>query len=384
MGNLRLMPTIVVKYVLRGFYSLFSLLFKVDPYKVTFASYRSDQIKDNLAFINKELLEKYPMYKRHFVFKKFDSSAVGKVTYIFHMIHACFHMATSRYFIVDDYYFPIYVIKPRKEVDIIQLWHSAGALKKFGFSTVGKSFGPSKEYLKHVSIHSNYTKVFVSSSEIIPYFSEAFNMPKEQIHPLGVPRTDYFFAEDMIEELRSRLYETYPDLANKKILLYAPTFRGKSHYQDQFELPFDIEEMEGSLGDDYALLIHLHPYMQKALEVSGEGFAYHIKDAFVIQELLAVSDILITDYSTVFFDYSLLNRPMIFYPYDLEDYKRSRDFYYTYEDIIPGPMAMDTATLIELIKEGLYNVDQISHFRDRFFDIQDGKATERIVENIFG
>lgn len=384
MGNLRLMPTIVVKYVLRGFYSLFSLLFKVDPYKVTFASYRSDQIKDNLAFINKELLEKYPMYKRHFVFKKFDSSAVGKVTYIFHMIHACFHMATSRYFIVDDYYFPIYVIKPRKEVDIIQLWHSAGALKKFGFSTVGKSFGPSKEYLKHVSIHSNYTKVFVSSSEIIPYFSEAFNMPKEQIHPLGVPRTDYFFAEDMIEELRSRLYETYPNLANKKILLYAPTFRGKSHYQDQFELPFDIEEMEGSLGDDYALLIHLHPYMQKALEVSGEGFAYHIKDAFVIQELLAVSDILITDYSTVFFDYSLLNRPMIFYPYDLEDYKRSRDFYYTYEDIIPGPMAMDTATLIELIKEGLYNVDQISHFRDRFFDIQDGKATERIVENIFG
>src|SRR5690606_42029007 len=68
--------------------------------------------------------------------KKFDSTIAGKISYIFHMIPACYHLATSRYFIIDDYYFPVYVIKPRKEVEIIQLWHSAGALKKFGLSTV--------------------------------------------------------------------------------------------------------------------------------------------------------------------------------------------------------------------------------------------------------
>ena len=225
-------------------------------------------------------------------------------------------MATSRYFIIDDYYFPVYVIKPRKDVEIIQLWHSAGALKKFGLSTEGKPFGPSKDYLKHVNIHGNYTKAYVSSTEVIPFFAEAFNMPEKHIYPLGVPRTDYFFEDEIIKKLRFDFYAAYPELVDKKILLYAPTFRGKSHYQDAFELPFDVEYMADQLAEDYALIIHLHPYMRANCLGAwhSDNFVYHIQDTFVIQELLAITDILITDYSTVFFDYSLLRRPMIFYP----------------------------------------------------------------------
>ncbi|MCR2821434.1 CDP-glycerol glycerophosphotransferase family protein [Lederbergia panacisoli] len=357
-------------------------MFKLDPYKVTFASYRSNVLKDNLAFIYERMIEKYPEYKRELLFKKFNSTVMGKIQYIFHMIPACYHLATSRYFIVDDYYFPIYAIHPRKGMDIIQLWHSAGALKKFGLSTVGKPFGPSEEYLKHIKIHGNYSKVYVSSSEVIPYFSEAFDMPSENIFPFGVPRTDYFFSEEAIDDIRSRFYIAFPKLHRKKIILYAPTFRGKSHDQDEFKLPFDLEKLAGNLEDEYALLIHLHPYMQADLQLEGK-FAYQIKDAFVIEELLAITDILITDYSTVFFDFSLLSRQMIFYPYDLEDYIRSRDFYYQYEDVIPGPMATDTNSLVQLINAGSFNDERISAFRDRFFDYQDGKATERIVEHIF-
>ena len=376
----------MVKYLLRAFHGLFCLLFKVDPHKVTFASYRSNQLKDNLAFINEEIMNKYPTYKRHFIFKKFNSSPSGKLKYICHMIQACFHLATSRYFIIDDYYFPVYVIKPRKDVEIIQLWHSAGALKKFGLSTEGKPFGPSKDYLKHVNIHGNYTKAYVSSTEVIPFFAEAFNMPEKQIYPLGVPRTDYFFEDEMIKKLRFDFYAAYPELVDKKILLYAPTFRGKSHYQDAFELPFDVEYMADQLAEDYALIIHLHPYMRANCLGAwhSDNFVHHIQDTFVIQELLAITDILITDYSTVFFDYSLLRRPMIFYPYDLEEYKRSRDFYYSFEELIPGPMVTDTASLVELIKKGSFDTNKITSFSERFFDIQDGKATERIVENIFG
>lgn len=127
MKSVKLMPTIAVKYILRLFYGLFCLLFNVEPHKVTFASYRSTMIKDNLAYVNEEVAREYPTYKRHFLFKKFNSTATGKVNYIIHMIKACFHLATSRYFIIDDYYFPVYMIKPREGIDIIQLWHSAGA-----------------------------------------------------------------------------------------------------------------------------------------------------------------------------------------------------------------------------------------------------------------
>ena len=299
------------------------------------------------------------------------------------MVQACFHLATSRYFIIDDYYFPIYVVKPRSGVEIIQLWHSAGALKKFGLSTEGKPFGPSRDYLKHVNIHGNYTKAFVSSSEVIPYFAEAFNISEERIFPLGVPRTDYFFAEELIEKVQFDFYARFPELVDKKILLYAPTFRGKSHDQAAFELPFDLGYLERELSDEYALIIHLHPYMAADLDLGRDGFAYHMRDTFGIQELLAVTDLLITDYSTVFFDYSLLGRPIIFYPYDLEDYKNSRDFYYSYEDIIPGPMATDTISLVNLVKSGPFDQNRMTNFRNRFFDYQDGRAAERIVENIF-
>ncbi|MBO0991466.1 CDP-glycerol glycerophosphotransferase family protein [Bacillus sp. SD088] len=384
MSFLKLVPTIVVKYILRTFYSVFCLCFRIDSHKVTFASYRANQLQDNLAYIHKEMRESYPEYKPHYLFKKMDGTVFGKLLYIFHMIHAIFHLATSRYFIIDDFYFPIYVIKPRKGVDIIQLWHSAGALKKFGLSTVGKPFGPSPEYLKHVAIHGNYTKAYVSSREVVPYFAEAFNMPTENIYPLGIPRTDYFYAKEMIEDLQANFEQVYPGIKGKKLILYAPTFRGKSHAKADFRMPFDVEKMKKALGKTHALLVRLHPYMRGEFVLEGEGFAYHVKDAFSIQELLALSDLLITDYSTVFFDYSLLGRPMIFYPYDLEEYIRSRDFYYSYEDMIPGPMAADTVTLIQLIQNQDETKDDIAQFRNRFFDHQDGHSAKRIAQHIFG
>lgn len=382
MKSVKLIPTILVKCILRIFYGLFCMLFKVDRQKVTFASYRSDTVKDNLAYVNKELARKYPAIKRHFLFKRFNSSSGGKLTYILHMIKACFHLATSRYFIIDDYYLPVYMIKLRKDVDVIQLWHSAGALKKFGLSTLDKPFGPSEAYLKHVSIHGNYTKAYVSSSEVVPFFAEAFGMPKEQILPLGVARTDYFYQEETIEKLRSDSYRDYPDLVGKKLLLYAPTFRGRSHYQDAFELPFDVHYMRERLQDEYVLMIHLHPYMQAGLLLEDQSFAKLIDHTYTIQELLALTDILITDYSTVFFDYSLLDRPMVFYPYDLEEYKQERDFYYPYEGLVPGPIVRDTESLVGAIKAAVFNKGP-KQFKDRFFDYQDGRAAERIVVDIF-
>lgn len=384
MESLKFLPTIVVKLVLRFFYYLFCSFTKVDDLKVTFASYRSDTLKDNLFYMNKEMEENYPEYNRNFLFKKFDSSVTGKISYIFHMIKACYYIATSKYFIIDDYYFPIYVLNIRNDVEVIQVWHSAGALKKFGLSTVGKPFGPSETYLKHVSVHGNYSKVYVSCAEVIPYYAEAFQMPEERIYPLGIPRTDYFFSKENQVILKEKFYQSFPELDQKKVLLYAPTFRGKSHYQNNFQLPFYLEKMGEELQNDYVLFIHLHPYMHNQFQAKSGKFVYVMNDSYSIQELLVLADILITDYSTVFFDYSLLEKPMIFYPYDLEEYKKERDFYYSYEELIPGPMVKDTESLIKEIKEGKFDLNRIRKFKNRFFDIQDGKATERIMKHILG
>ncbi|MGM8366157.1 CDP-glycerol glycerophosphotransferase family protein [Virgibacillus sp. W0181] len=383
---LKLIPTILIKYFLRTFYKLFCALFPIDPNKVTYASYRSERLEDNLYYIHQEIKKAKPSTHHVFLFRKLNNSLIGKITYTFHMVRSCYHLATSRYFIIDDFYFPIYVLRIRDGIEIIQLWHSSGALKKFGLSTVGKPYGPSEKYLQHVDIHGNYSKAYVSADSVVPNFAEAFGMPKDQIYPLGVPRTDYFFDTISHRKLLKEFYEAYPELVGKKLILYAPTFRGKSHNQnDAFECPLDLVHMRELLHEKYALIIHVHPYMKKGFIIPEgvDDFVYMSEGPYSIMELLVLTETLITDYSSTFIDFSLLRRRMIFYAYDLAEYKKARDFYFDYEAIVPGPVVSDTAELVEEIAAENFDPDQVQSFAKRFFDHRDGNASARIVDHIF-
>jgi CDP-ribitol ribitolphosphotransferase len=294
-------------------------------------------------------------------------------------------MATSHYFIVDDYYFPIYTIKPRKKTEIIQLWHAAGAFKKFGHSIVGKAFGPTNGYLKYINIHSNYTKVIVSSKEVIPFYAEAFQMPSANIYPLGLPRTDYFFDLKSHQQLKNQFYHDYPELKEKKVILYAPTFRSKGQNQNLLDYFIDLNVLRDSLGSDYALLIHLHPYVDKKLHFTAQfdGFVYQMQDNYSIEEILILSDLLITDYSSIIFDFSILNKPIGFYARDLESYTKIRDFYFDYENFVPGPIFKNTMKLTHWIKEENFELEKIQEFRKRFMKDCDGRVSQRVVEQIF-
>ncbi len=384
MKQLKMIPTLLTKYSIQFAYALSSLFFKVDPDKITIATYRSNELEGNLAYIVNEI-ERIDSHKQIFVLaKKFDSSLGGKISYFFHLIRASFHMATSRFFIVDDFYFPIYVIKPRRGTECVQLWHAAGAFKKFGWSTVGKDFGPSEEYLRTVKVHSNYSRVYVSSEKVIPAYAEAFNMSEKQIYPLGVPRTDYFYQTEEHIELKNRFAQQYPQVREKKIILYAPTFRGKSHYQEEFVIPVDLDLMRRQLSNEHVLIIHLHPYMKLHLNSIEQysDFVLYINNGYNIQELLVLADMLITDYSSVIFDYSLLKRPIVFMANDLETYLKERDFYYPYLDFIPGPFFTETLPLTKWINEKFYNMERVEEFQQEFFDYTDGKASERIVKHL--
>ncbi|WP_064468855.1 CDP-glycerol glycerophosphotransferase family protein [Lederbergia galactosidilytica] len=384
--NLKFLPTIIVKYLLRSIYFIVVLLFPINKKKVTFASYRSSKLEGNLKYVYQEMASQYPDYQYHFFIKKFKGSIWGRIEYIFHMLKSIYAIATSKYFIIDDYYFPIYVIKPRGGTEIIQLWHAVGAFKKFGLSTVNKSFGPSKDYLRHVKVHSNYSKVYVSGENVVPYYAEAFGMEESKIYPLGVPRTDFFFDFDRVREANEKFYVEYPEMINKKVLLYAPTFRGSSHAPDNFSCPIDIGILRKILGDEYALIIHLHPYMKKKswIKEEDQNFAFLIDEKYTIEELMVVADILITDYSSIIFDYSLLERPIIFYANDLQAYLQERDFYFEYRNFIPGPLFDETTTLGDWILNEKYDLTKITEFKRSFFDYLDGSSAKRIVDHIHG
>ncbi|HSU79595.1 MAG TPA: CDP-glycerol glycerophosphotransferase family protein [Candidatus Angelobacter sp.] len=380
MKPFKVLPTLIARAGIRIVFRLACLFWPVNRDKITFASYRAEELKDNLAYIyeawKKQGLSREPV----FLLKRYRPGLLGKFDYFIHMIRASWHLATSRFFIIDDYFFPVYVIEPRMGTDIVQLWHAAGAFKKFGHSTINKSFGPSEDYLKLVNVHSNYTKVMVSGSEVIPYYAEAFNMPESRVLPLGVPRTDYFYDETANHALSDRFFKEYPELKGKTLLLYAPTFRGKSHDQGVFECPFDLKKLKTDL-ENYAVLVNLHPYMQKGMmrDKSLDGFVYMMDGKYNIQELLSLSDRLLTDYSSIIFDYSLLERPIAFFAHDLEDYELERGFYFNFRSFIPGPLFTETAELVAWLKSDTFDRAKVKAFKQRFFDHADGKSSERIV-----
>jgi CDP-ribitol ribitolphosphotransferase len=209
------------------------------------------------------------------------------------------------------------------------------------------------------------------------------------VRATGVARTDYFFDEDNRRASFDKLYKNYPEAKGRKVLLYAPTYRGDA---DRAQPPkmFDIEKMVKAIGDGAVLLIKQHGFVSEktAIPASCRDRAFDVSGSMRIEELLFVSDAVITDYSSLIFEYSLFLRPMVFYAYDLDEFYDYRGFYYKYDnDFLPGRIVRTEEGLREACVTALRGVgaaerEQIKRFRDRFMGACDGHSAERIADYI--
>ena len=336
--------------------------------RVVFATYRTTNLSDNFKFIYKEMKSQNLDFQYKFLFKKMESGLVGKIKYLLHLIKATYYLATSSFFIIDDFYFPVYVVKLRKGTEVIQVWHACGAFKKFGYSVLDKEYGADNNYIKHVPIHKNYSHVLVSSEEVSKYYAEAFNMSEDNIRPIGVPRIDLFFKEDLKKEAISRVYQAYPVLQGKKLILYAPTFRGATQADMHMDIPFDIDQVISSFDDETILGLKMYPFVRNLPDLTEYNNVIDMSSYPEINDILLISDQLITDYSSIVFEYSLLERPMIFYAHDRDTYIKERDFYYEYESLVPGPIVDNTKDLIEALQMHNFDQAEIKKFKQKFFD----------------
>lgn len=290
-------------------------------------------------------------------------------------------IATSQYIILDDFYPLIYPLVIREKSELIQVWHAVGAFKTFGYSRLGMPGGPSFDSINH----KNYTKVIVSSQNIADKYAEGFGVPIENVIPLGVARTDMFFDESKKSEIISNLKNEFDFIGNKKVILFAPTFRGNG--QQSAHYPFQMLDMKylfEELSDEYIFLFKMHPFTQNKVDIPYiySEFFYDVSEYREINDLLLVTDHLITDYSSVCFEYGLLRKPMTFFSPDLDEYISSRDFYYDYESFIPGNFAKSNSELIASIKQENIENKRYNQFIEYFFDEFDGKASERFVSEL--
>jgi len=369
------------KWILRIAYALLSPL-PVRP-RIVFASGHATRLGGNLKALHDEIERRALGIEAVTLVRSSASARSSKVDTLWFALRAEYYLATSAVFIVDDYFFPLYVVKLKSGTTVIQTWHASGAFKKIGYSVVDKSFGASRSLIRQVRIHSNYTYCLIASRNAIPAYSEAFGQPAERFVSLGIPRTDVFFDTAFTaraEKLRRKL--EIP--AGKKTILYAPTFRGDSKHSAVYHDGLDLHELQAACGDDYVLLLRLHPFVAASVPLANDlaGFVIDVSSHSDINELLLISDVLVTDYSSTIYEYALLGRPMAFFAPDYEPYQAERGFYFDYESGVPGPVFTTTSGLAEYLSAGRFDLDAVESFRARSFDIADGHASERVIDQL--
>lgn len=374
----------IVKNILAVSYNIFKI-FKVKN-KILIASNSSDKLDRNLLYIYNEIESQNLDIEICLRFtKSVDKTFLTKLKKVFTHIVTEYHIATSRFVIVDDYYFPLYVTKVRKETIVIQVWHASGGFKKIGYSVLDKSFGVSPKTAKIINIHSNYTYCLMGSKYNAKFYAEAFRTDISKFRTdIGIPRTDVFFNDELKLNLLENVRERYSLPKDKKIILFAPTFRGNNrasaHYQDDL----DFSLMKEIIGDKYIILLKLHPWITQKYEIDYnlKKFLFDVSDYPDINELMMISDIMITDYSSAIFEYSLLERPMMFFASDYYDYIDERGFYIDFRTDLPGKVYTDTLSMAHDIKNGNFEIEKVKKFKKQTFEVADGKASERFVNEL--
>lgn len=284
-------------------------------------------------------------------------------------------LATSKYVFLNDNFMPMASLRFSKKTVVTQLWHAEGAFKKFGLSA--PLTDDVREREKKCS--DNLTYIICSSKNVAPIYAEAFGVDKSKILPLGTPRIDSLLAERDTDALRTEFDLKHPECKGKKLILYAPTFRDDPETDRNIVKNIDMAAFKKELGNEYALLIKLHPQIHSGEPVEG---AVDVTQGHDINDLTLISDLLITDYSSVCMDFALLSKPCIFFAFDLEEYEKERSFYFDYEKYVPGTVAGDFNAVIEAIKNPRNDEEKLHRFRDFNFDYIDCENTKRIYERI--
>ena len=283
-------------------------------------------------------------------------------------------LATSRFIMVDDFEPMVYVLDLRQGQKLIQVWHAMGAFKRFGYARETAE--------KNSLTHKNYTAAICSSPEIAGVYAQSFGISEDKIKAVGTPRTDLFFDGEYVEAARKRLFSQYPQLENKRVMIFAPTFRGNSVNDGSYPEEFiDLDALSDELGEEWMIILKLHPFIKnklvyhsdRVIDMSGER---------EINDLLFISDVLVTDYSSVIFENAVIGNAAVLYAPDLEEYTAGRGFYFDYGEYACGEIVKSKDELASAIKRADKNAPEMKAFKERFVALCDGKSSERFVEKV--
>lgn len=286
-------------------------------------------------------------------------------------------LLTSKVIVTDDYIDCLRHVRLRPEQKLIQVWYTGGAFRRFGLDNprIGSR-------LDEYKAHSQYSDVCVSSEYVRQFFAHAFGIDMDIVKATGTPRSDILVNDAKIIEKKKEISFKHPLLKDKKVYVYFPTYREKDGEIVDFDPKIDWNKLNDELDDDEVFIICRHPFMKQ--EYIKGRFYPRVKDYTddPTSELLAVADVVVTDYSSIVFDASLLDKAMVFYVPDYEKYKA--ELYLKYNRELPGEIVLGSEKLLTALRRA-DNSDRknlLEEFKKREMEMCDGKATKRVIELI--
>ncbi len=337
--------------------------------KVVFISRLNSKKSLDFILIEQKLLEKEENIECIFLCKKIDkftTDFIGNVIYTLKCLEA---LANAKVCVTDSYTIAVSSVKHKKSLKIIQIWHSMGAIKKFGYQTVGKVSGRDKSTAKILNMHANYDYIISGSKAMTKYFSKAFNYPESVFLNYGLPRIDYLLENEKI--IKEKIAKEYPKLNKKQNILYAPTFRTTKDDKTE-DLIKNID------FNKYNLIIKGHANQE--LQFSKENI-FECPE-FTALELICICDYLITDYSAIAIEAVILNKKTLYYVYDYDIYKKNNGLNIDLFKEMSGAVFKTAVDIKKYLEKENYNKEFLLKYKNKYIDVQDGSSTIKICNLI--
>lgn len=343
----------IVKIILNITYIPFKLLKTRN--QITLISRLSNNKTTDFDLLEKELKKQFPDYKIVVLCKTMDN----KIAYIFHMIKQMYHISRARIVILDSYCILVSMLKHKKNLKVVQIWHALGLMKKAGYAILDKEEGRNKKIAIASNMHKNYNYILTSSKNCIKSISEVFNYDESKVYSVPLPRIDLIKDTKYLEEIKNKILEKYKTLNTKTNILYAPTFR-----KDETMLQEKLNQLCSVIDyKKYNLIVKLHPLTK--IKVTNDNV---INDKeFSTTDMMIVSEYVISDYSSIIYEAGIMNKKLIFFAFDLDSYSVNRSFFIDYNKELPGPIIKDAKDIINFINNedySNYNNDLIKKYVD--------------------
>ncbi len=336
---------------MRAAYSVIKLFPVRDT--IVFISRQSNEPGFDFVCLNEQLKKDFPEYRIVFLCKKLGKKPIDYFKYSFHMLKQMYYLSTSRVAVLDSYCIAASVLKHKKSLKIIQIWHALGLMKKFAYSAIGNREGGGADVAQIMRLHRNYYKIICSSSELKSEFAKAYDTDEKNIIGLGLPRLDFLTDEQRMLQKKHQIFGLYPELDNgKQTIVYVPTFRKYTvNGYKKFVSAVDKKK--------FNLVVKFHGG-KEYVYVGGDRLAR--KSGLMGMEFLSVADYVVSDYSAIIFEAIAANKPLYLYCFDIDEYKKARGLFIDYQSI-PAIISKSAKTIYLDILHHKIKTDGIKDFK---------------------